>query len=155
MNIDSLQTIGVIIWWSEGSKSRKDKRWKSARSYPVEVTNTNPQIIRAFLMFLREVLKVPDEKLALQLQVHDGDDVRALENYWSEVTGIKKTKFNKTIVRPVGNKVGKSLGTCKVRFSDKSTYTTLETVLSKELLQIGLDDHGIIYTGNRVINLLK
>lgn len=155
MDLQKLKTIGIAIWWSEGTKSRRDKRWKNARSYPVEVTNTNPQIIHTFLLFLRKVVKTPEEKLSVQIQIHEGDNKQQLERYWSIVTGISPKRFNKTIVRPVGNKVGKSLGTCKVRFADKETYIMLEEMLVKELRTCGVDGHGIIIGGTRGANLLK
>lgn len=155
MTVKSLKTIGISIWWSEGTKSRKDKRWKNARSYPVEVTNTNPQIISVFLLFLRRVVNVPETKLTMQVQIHEGDDKEYIEDYWSRITGIPREKFNKTIIRPKGNKIGKTLGTCKVRFADKPTYLYLEDMLNKELLSIGIKGHGIRTSGNREGNLLK
>ncbi len=126
-----------------------------ARSYPIEVTNTNPQIIRTFLLFLRTIVKTPEERLSVQLQIHLGDDQSELEDYWSKVTNIPLSRFNKTIVRPTGKKIGKSLGTCKVRFADKSTYLILEKMLIEELSKIGFNDHGILLAGNREVHLVK
>ncbi len=155
MDINTLRSIGITIWWSEGTKSRKDKRWKVARSYPIEVTNTNPQIIRVFLLFLRNIVNAPEEKICVQVQIHEGDVQSDLENYWSKVTEVPSERFNKTIVRPVGNKIGKSLGTCKVRFSDKLTYLLLEEMLLSELMKIEVGNHGILSTSNRVSDLLE
>lgn len=154
MNKEALKIIGLVIWWSEGTKSRYDKRWKKARSFPIEVTNTNPVIIETFLLFLRLIIKIPESKLRVQLQIHEGDNQKKIEKYWSKVTGVQTTFFNKTIIRPIGKKSGKSIGTCKVRFSDKKTYILLEEMLLNELAQIKLHDHGI-KAGNRGEDLLK
>jgi hypothetical protein len=129
--------MGIIIWWAEGTKSRRDKRWVNARSYPIEVTNTNPAIIKIFLDFLINDMNINASRISVQLQIHLGDDQKGLEQYWESVTGISRNKFNKTIVRPVGNKIGKSKGTCKVRFADKNTYVELE----KRLLQVLSDTY--------------
>ncbi|MES2970737.1 MAG: hypothetical protein V4702_00230 [Patescibacteria group bacterium] len=91
----------------------------------------------------------------LQLQIHEGDDQDKLEKYWSRITQIPKTRFNKTIVRPVGKKIGKSLGTCKVRFADKATYLKLDSMLLNELARITVLQHGILLTSNRGIDLLE
>ena len=66
-----------------------------------------------FLDFLRNDIVIDESRLKLQLQIHENDDQEKIENYWSEVTKIPRNRFTKTIVRPKGNKPGKSRGTVK------------------------------------------
>ncbi|MDP2598637.1 MAG: hypothetical protein Q8P49_02290 [Candidatus Liptonbacteria bacterium] len=127
------QIVGSIIWWTEGTKAYKDKRWKNVWVSHVDVTNTNPEIIKSFLEFLRNDIGIEEQRLKLQLQIHEGDDRDDLESYWSKETKIPKGRFTKTIVRPKGNKHGKSKGTCKVRYSDKETYNKIKK-LTQEIL---------------------
>ena len=134
--MDCLELAGLLLWWAEGSKSRRDKRWKGALTYPIEVTNTDSRIISIFLKFMYEVMNVEPARFSLQLQVHEGDDKGALEEYWARVTGIPLSRFQKTIIRPAGNKPGKSKGTCKVRFSDKVVYNALDQRLKLVLRTI-------------------
>lgn len=135
-----LQTIALIIWLCEGTKIRKDKRWKNAYSHAIEVTNTNPVIIKIFLDFLRKNLQVPSGKLHGQVQIHEGDDQTEVEKFWSKITGIPLAQFNKTIIRKQGIKIGKTKGTFKVRVYDKLTYQKLYELLVLELqgLNIGV-----------------
>src|SRR5680860_1554754 len=114
--LKTCEIVGIILWWAEGTKSRRDKRWKTARTYPIEITNTNPEIIKFFLEFLRKDLRVDTKRIYVQIQIHQGDNQEDLERFWTKVTRIPKENFQKTIVRPTGNKIGKSNGTCKVRF---------------------------------------
>ena len=130
------QIIGIVLWWTEGTKSYRDKRWKNVWIYNIDVTNTNPEIIKIFLDFLRKDIGITEPRLKLQLQIHEGDDQKALETYWSDITKIPKERFTKTIVRPVGNKVGKSKGTCKVRYSDKNSYLKLPVLLNNILADL-------------------
>ena len=123
MDFTIRQIIGVTIWWIEGSKSRKDKRWKNAVSYPVEVTNTNPEMIQLFLDFLRNDIGVQEERLKIQIQIHEDNDKEECEQFWSQITKIPRHRFNQTIVRPIGKKKGKTKGTCKIRYIDKDTYS--------------------------------
>lgn len=132
MEYNLRQVIGITIWWTEGTKAYRPKRGPSV-IYPVDVTNTNPNIIKMFLDFLRTDIGIKESRLKLQLQIHDGDDKEKIENYWSKVTKIPQTRFTKTIIRPKGNKIGKSMGTCKIRYSDKPTYIKLETLLENML----------------------
>lgn len=133
MKFSLRQLVGIIIWWTEGTKAYKEKRWGSW-IYPVDVTNTNPDIIKSFLNFLRKDIGINELRLKLQLQIHDGDNQEEIEDYWSKATKIPRERFTKTIIRPKGNKVGKSIGTCKVRYSDKPTHLKLESLLENVLL---------------------
>ena len=103
------QIIGIVLWWAEGTKARRDKRWENTWMYHVDFTNTDSQMIKLFLEFLREDIIIEESRLKLQLQIHEGDDKEELEQYWSLATKIPKDRFYKTIVRPKGNKVDKKL----------------------------------------------
>ncbi len=129
MNDNLRKTLGLVLWWTEGTKMYKDRRWKNSWVYNVEITNTNPEIVKIFLDFLRKDMKIDETRLKLQLQIHENDNLEYLENFWSKKTKIPKSRFNKTFVRPVGKKVGKSNGTCKIRYSDKETYNKLVIML--------------------------
>ncbi|MEK7193178.1 MAG: hypothetical protein AAB652_00085 [Patescibacteria group bacterium] len=133
MKYNLRQIVGSTIWWTEGTKTYKDKRWKNVWVYNVDVTNTNPKIINAFLSFLRKDIGIEEPRLKLQLQIHEGDDKEKFEMYWSKETAIPRSRFTKTIIRPTGNKIGKSRGTCKVRYSDKMTYNKIKD-LSERIL---------------------
>jgi hypothetical protein len=128
-----LQTIALIIWMCEGTKQRKDKRWKNAYSHAIEVSNTDPIVIKIFIDYLRSNLKVPNEKLHGQIQIHEGDNSKKLESFWSKATDIPVGQFNKTIIRKKGNKPGKTKGTFKVRVYNKATFEQLQNLLKIEL----------------------
>src|SRR4030042_4415773 len=127
------QIIGTILWWTEGTKAYRDNRREDGWIYPVDLTNTDPEIIRIFLEFLRKDIGINELRLKLQLQIHQGDNQKSFESYWSSITKIPKNRFTKTIVRPRGRKVGKTKGTCKVRYSDKNTYQKLNNLLKNIL----------------------
>lgn len=129
--MDLFDAVCLTIWWTEGTKIRIDKRWKNTFNYSVEITNTDSEIISLFLKYLRDNLSVQNEKIRLQLQIHQGDDQEEFESFWEEKTNIPRNQFNKTIVRPVGNKVGKSKGTCKIRVYDKKLYLRLSNLLEE------------------------
>jgi len=133
MSNELRKILGLSLWWTKGTKAYKDKRWKNSWIYNIEITNTNPKIIKVFLDFLRMDMGVDENRLKLQLQIHENDNIKELETYWSSITNIPKSRFNKIFIRPVGNKIGKSLGTCKIRYTDKRLYNQLSGML-KNLL---------------------
>ena len=137
MKYNLRQITGLLLWWTEGTKARQDKRWPNTWHCAVEITNTNPEIISLFLDFLRKDIKIKESKLKLQLQIHEGDNQNQLEKFWSTITNIPKERFDKTIIRPVSNKVGKSRGTCKIRYYSKETYQKLEKMVGNLLKLVG------------------
>ncbi len=124
----------LIIWWCEGTKARRDYRWKNAYLYPIEVINTNPKIIKIFLDFLREDMNVPHEKIKGQLQIHEGDNKKSFEKFWSNYLDLPVEQFNKTIIRKKGNKIGKTRGTFKLRVYNKKLFERLYGMLEKEIV---------------------
>ena len=105
--------------------------------YHVDFTNTDSQMIKLFLEFLRKDVVIEEPRLKLQLQIHEGDDKERLEQYWSLATKIPKDRFYKTIVRPKGNKVDKNNGTCKIRYCDKQTYKKMSSLLNNIITTVG------------------
>lgn len=134
MNITKADCIALIIWWCEGTKARRDYRWKDSYLYPIELTNTNPHIIKFFLYFLLFRMQVNKEKIKGQLQIHEGDNQQELENYWLKELGITRIQLNKTIVRRKGNKLNKSKGTFKLRFYDKMIHLKIQDMLNHLIL---------------------
>lgn len=131
--------MALVIWWCEGTKVRRDKRWKNAYSYAVEVINSNAEIVKIFADFLREDLNADVSKFRGQIQIHEGDNQDEIEDYWSREIKIPKTQFDKTIIRKRGNKPGKNKGTFKLRVYNKPLYLQLQKMLDQELLLI---NHG-------------
>lgn len=130
------RTIALIIWWCEGTKRRRSKIWKNTFYCPIEVINSDPRVIKIFADFLREDLKVPNELLRGQIQIHEGDNKEETEDYWAKEVGITKNQLNKTIIRDRGNKPNKNKGTFKLRLYNKVLFEKLEKMLLKELNNI-------------------
>ena len=124
MTIDD--AVALTIWWCEGAKLRKDKRWKNSFLYPIEVTNTDSRIVKIFLNYLKNKHSVSLSRIKGQLQIHKGDNQSELENYWSKELGLPLSQFNKTIVRLKGNKPNKTKGTFKLRLYDKNIFLLLQ-----------------------------
>ncbi|MDP3985134.1 MAG: hypothetical protein Q8P82_00045 [bacterium] len=139
MRLTNRKIIGTILWWAEGTRARRDKRWENGWMYHVDFTNTDPEMIKVFLDFLRNDIGIQENRLKLQLQIHEGDDQELFESFWSDVTNIPRERFTKTIIRPIGNKIGKTKGTCKVRYCDKKTYIFLCKLLQEVLALINVE----------------
>lgn len=78
---------GVALYWAEGFK--KDKRLGFA--------NSDPSMIRFFLNWLIGSCKVPkkDIRLRVGLNLSHKKRIGEVEKYWSEITKISHTQFQK------------------------------------------------------------
>ena len=83
-----LTLIGAALYWGEG--------WKRGTTHSVELANSDPDMITLYLRFLREILRVPEEKLRVSIQVHPNINTRSSINFWSKVTGISRERFRIT-----------------------------------------------------------
>jgi transcriptional regulator with XRE-family HTH domain len=85
---------GAIAYWCEGAKNKPYRRVDR-----VTFTNSDPQLISFFLLFL-ETAGVPRSELAFQLQIHDTADVASAERFWLAVTEARPEQFRKTSLKP-------------------------------------------------------
>jgi predicted transcriptional regulator len=73
---DPLHWAGCMLYWAEGSKKRNS----------VVFTNSDDDMMRFFLRFLRECYAVPDErvKLCVNCFLNNGKSLAEIEQWWLE-----------------------------------------------------------------------
>jgi transcriptional regulator with XRE-family HTH domain len=77
---NGLHMRGCMLYWAEGSKSRN----------VAALTNSDPDLLKVYVDFLRRCYGVPDEKLALAVNCHLGNGltVGQIESWWLERLGL-------------------------------------------------------------------
>jgi hypothetical protein len=77
---DPLHLSGCMLFWAEGSRKRNR----------VEFTNSDPDMLRRFLEFLRQCYSVTDLDAGLALNVHlnNGLELDEIENWWLDKLGL-------------------------------------------------------------------
>ncbi len=104
---------GIAIYLGEGDKA--DGKGG--------IANSDPRIIEFMMGWLRQFAKVPEDRFRGALWIHEGLDIEAAREFWSQLTGISKAKFHKTYI--VKNKIDSqkirknihSYGVFSIRFS--------------------------------------
>ncbi len=91
--------LGIGLYWGEGTKANKNT---------VRIGNSDVNIIKVFIKFLKIFFGVSKEKLKFQLHLFDDLNISDAEKYWLENLFINKNQLYKTIVTKSG-----SLGTYK------------------------------------------
>jgi hypothetical protein len=93
-----LLLIGVALYWAEGYKKN---RWA------IHFTNSDPEMIKVMIRFLKEICGVPELGMRAAVQIHPNTTSAKAINYWSKVTGISKKNFCKTYLRVSPSSKGK------------------------------------------------
>ncbi len=83
---------GVAMYWSEG--------YTYSGGEQVGFTNSDPRMVLFMLKWFKEVCKITDDRFALQVKINKIHKNRAkeVENYWSKLTKISLSQFNKTVL---------------------------------------------------------
>ena len=88
--------IGIILYWAEGYKKSIVYGGRERTHHPVSLTNSDPDIIKIFLRFLRAYCHVPENKIKAGLRIFQHQNGNELLKYWQQKTKIPQKNFNKT-----------------------------------------------------------
>lgn len=89
-----LYGLGIGLYWGEGTKSDLNA---------VRLGNTDPRIVKSFMVFLTCLCGVDQSKLRFGLQIFsDVNPITAL-NYWSRALGVKRTQFYRPVITRSGS----------------------------------------------------
>ena len=80
--------LGVSLYWAEGYKRPIVQNGKVKTHHPVSLTNSDHELVKIFLKFLREICQVPEEKITGEIRVYDHHNQAYLLNFWSKATNI-------------------------------------------------------------------
>ncbi len=121
---NDLKIAGVMLYWGEGTKAGNS----------VVFSNSDPDMIKLFLHFLRKVCGVQEERLRLLLHMYPDQNENKLKLFWSETAKIPLLRFSKTFYHTgkSGSYAKRSeLGTVSLRYSD----TELLRIINKWISQ--------------------
>lgn len=116
-----LKIMGIMIYWAEGSRV-------GVKSEIVDFANSDPEMIKIFISFLRKICGIDESKLRVLLYCYSNQNVNNLINFWSTLTKISKIQFTKPYVRDdfKKNKVNKMFyGLVHIRYCDKKLLLTI------------------------------
>lgn len=108
---------GVGMYWSEG--------YTYSCGDQVGFTNADPKMILLMLQWFKKICKVSKDRFSLAVRVNRIHEKRIdkIEQYWSNLTGIPRAQFNKTILINSKSK--------KIYSNLKKYYGTLRITIRK------------------------
>lgn len=87
----ALHLAGCMLYWAEGAKNRSE----------VIFVNSDPEMIRLFVHFLRVSLGVTDEEIVLRIYCHSRDhaEIARMEAYWLEALNLPPSAVRKAVFK--------------------------------------------------------
>ena len=124
LNLENLKIVLAMLFLGEGAK------WKGHSG--LLLGSSDPQIILLYITLLERCYKIKSNQLKCRISYRADQNIRELENYWSNVTGIPEENFYKTKPDPrtVGKKTEKNdyKGACVVTCAGSYIQLELEEI---------------------------
>ena len=82
--------VGCMLHWGEGDKTRNSVRF----------TNSDPEMVRFFVSFLRECFDVPSKKIRVRCYLYPDHrhDQEEIEQFWLDLLGLSGTSLCRSVV---------------------------------------------------------
>lgn len=88
LNRDTLWLAGVILYWAEGTKEKPHTPGSG-----IAFNNSDVRMIKIFLRWLKEVIRVPHEMITSDLYIHQSGNVDRALRFWSKELNIRESKI--------------------------------------------------------------
>lgn len=91
LNISDLWLVGVMLYWAEGAKQKEYHP-----SQRVCFSNSDPEMLKVFLRWLKECLHLNAEDVLFEIYIHETykKTKEELSIYWSKITGFPLGKLS-------------------------------------------------------------
>lgn len=122
------KAICAFLYGCEGAKNERR----------VVFINSDPDLIRFFLILLRRAFFVDEGKFRILMHLHEYHDEKIQKRFWSGITGISEEQFSKTYQKKNGKKVIREgyQGCISVRYNSgaiqKELVRTYREMLKRE-----------------------
>jgi len=86
LSLKDLKLIGAALYWAEGDKKNRNM---------FRFSNSDPFMIKIMMRFLKEVAKIPEEKITARMHLYPQINPKVALSYWSKITNLPKSRFSK------------------------------------------------------------
>lgn len=93
---NTLRIIGATLYWAEGSKQNEHEPSKE-----LIFTNSDPKMLRLYLLWLRRCFLVKKDNIKFEIYIHEtyNKTPSELSRYWAGVTKFKIDKLQKIYLK--------------------------------------------------------
>lgn len=83
-----LWLVGIALYWAEGTKEKE-----ASIGQPLSFNNSDPGMIKVYLQWLKEILKVPEDEIKYEIYIHKTANYRKSLEFWSQAVNMDQNVF--------------------------------------------------------------
>ncbi len=133
---NELLLVGTALYWGEGTTREKSRGYQR-----ISFSNSDPDMVKIFMRYLREILEVSDEKMRPYVHIHKNIKPNIAIKFWSEIAELPKKSF---YTYDAVSKSGKfkhpanflPYGTFNIRATDRRLFYTIKGYINGLVKQI-------------------
>ena len=128
---DDLRLIGSALYWAEGYKRIHIRGGREVTYHAVSLTNSDGDLIKIFLRFLREVCEVPNERIYVSVRIYEHMNEQKVLMFWQKITGLPMKNFRKSYYGVSKSSQGQRpfnrlpYGTAQIRVGNTELFHTI------------------------------
>ncbi len=84
---NELLLIGTSLYWAEGAKSEQTK------NPSLTFSNSDPLMVSVYMRFIREILKIPEERIRAGIHIYSSILPDEARKFWSITTNLPEDRF--------------------------------------------------------------
>jgi hypothetical protein len=120
--------LGLMLYWGEGDKTG---------NYFVALTNTDPNVLSYYVIWLRKYFIIDERKLKGRLYIWKDLDENNAKNYWSKKLKIPISQFTKSYISKSVPKIRKrrhEYGVCRVSYGSKKMFSEIRDGIKESFI---------------------
>lgn len=96
IDVKNLWLMGIMLYWAEGAKQKEYDP-----SQGVLFSNSDPFMIKIFLIWLKTCLKISDKNITFDIYVHETrkNELKMISKYWTTITGFSEREFGRIYLK--------------------------------------------------------
>ena len=127
---EKIKIAGIMLYWAEGTLIGNT----------VDFANSNPEMVKTFLKFLRDICGVSEERLRVYFYAYPYHDIEKIKGYWHNVTKIPLSQFTKPYIRRGNQNLSNRklpYGLVHIRYNDKRLLVLIENWINEYVIWAG------------------
>jgi len=90
LNRREIELAGIFLYWGEGNKRLNG---------PIALNNTDPHVLKFMLYWLRNIFKIPQNKIRVHLHLYSDMNIQQEIAFWSQELRLPLSQFNKPYIK--------------------------------------------------------
>lgn len=127
-----LKNIGPILYWCEGTNYNN----KGKRNGTLAFTNTNIDMLKIWIKFLRNICNLNEEKIRVRVYVHKNQNGQRLKRYWSKTLEIPIRNFENVSFTNKDSTKPEYKGTIKIKVHNIKLLDTIRGIIAETVGKI-------------------